>query len=95
VGVNTSDCLIHPAMFPDVSLFYQSEQGCEGKGALERKTASGEDAELDKIGEQQLKRQEELTIGTMVRRKDLAKGKAELKGNLKMRPNWSGRCSVL
>ena len=25
----------------------------------------------------------------MVRRKDLAKGKAELKGALKMRPNWS------
>jgi hypothetical protein len=61
----------------------------KGKAAVERKTASGEDAELDKKGEQQLKRQEELTVGTMTRRKDLAKGKAELKGNLKMRPNWS------
>jgi hypothetical protein len=61
----------------------------KGKAALERTTASGEDAELDKKGEQQLRRQEELTVGTMVRRKDLAKGKAELKGALKMRPNWS------
>eukprot|EP01043_Picozoa_sp_COSAG02_P001559 COSAG02_NODE_33_length_50286_cov_83.550760_26_plen_74_part_00 len=43
----------------------------KGKAALKRKTASGEDAELDKIGEQQLKRQEELTVGTMIRRKDL------------------------
>ncbi len=61
----------------------------KGKVALERKTASGEDAALDQKGEQQLKRQEELTVGTMVRRKDLAKGKAELKGALKMRANWS------
>ena len=29
MGVNTSDCLIHPTMFPDVSLFYQSEPECE------------------------------------------------------------------
>ena len=48
----------------------------KGKSALEKETASGEDAELDKKGEQQLRRQEELTVNTMVRRKDLAKGKA-------------------
>ena len=60
----------------------------KGKVALERTTASGEDAELDKKGEQQLRRQEELTVGTMVRRKDLAKGKAEL-------PSMErGRCSL-
>ena len=59
-------------------------QVSDDKAALERNTAGGEDAELDKKGEQQLKRQEELTVGTMVRRKDLAKGKAELKGALKM-----------
>eukprot|EP01043_Picozoa_sp_COSAG02_P080698 COSAG02_NODE_19315_length_888_cov_2.983523_1_plen_217_part_01 len=61
----------------------------KGKSALEKETASGEDAELDKKGKRQLERQEELTVGTMVRRKDLAKSKAELKGKLKMLPNWS------
>ena len=61
----------------------------EGKAALERETADGDDAELDKDGKRQLARQAELTVGTMVRRKDLAKSKAELKGKLKMVPNWS------
>ena len=42
-----------------------------GKAALERKTALGADAELDAKGERQLKHQEELTAGTMVRRLDL------------------------
>ena len=61
----------------------------EGKAAVQTKTANGADAKLDEKGEQQLRRQEELTVGTMVRRKDLAKSKAELKGKLKMVPNWS------
>lgn len=29
VGVNTSDWLIHPTAFPEIPLFYQSEQECE------------------------------------------------------------------
>lgn len=61
----------------------------EGKAAVQTKTAGGADAELDEKGAQQLRRQEELTVATMVRRKDLAKSKAELKGKLKMVPNWS------
>ena len=61
----------------------------EGKAALERETADGDDAELDKDGKRQLAWQAELTVGSMVRRKDLAKSKVELKGKLKMVPNWS------
>eukprot|EP01043_Picozoa_sp_COSAG02_P076848 COSAG02_NODE_16533_length_1076_cov_1.328557_1_plen_308_part_00 len=58
-----------------------------GKAALERKTAEGADTELDAKGARQLKRQEEVTVGTMVRRLDLAKAKSSLKD--KFAPNWS------
>ena len=64
----------------------------QGKAALERKTAEGADAELDAKGERQLQRQEELTVGTMVRRLDLAKAKSSLKDKLADHPVLTLRC---
>ena len=46
---------------------------------------------MDRKGERELRRQEEVKPGSLVRKKDLAKGKAELKGFLKMRSNWCRR----
>lgn len=58
-----------------------------GKKALERKTVEGAATELDAKGERQLRHQEELTVGTIVRRLVLSKVKASLKD--KFAPNWS------
>ena len=61
----------------------------KGKDAVKQATKKGDTAQDTEKGEDELEKQMELTVGTLVRRKDLAKSKAELKGFKKMLPNWS------